>query len=156
MKTRLLLFLCVIPCLFGLLGCESLPERFENRFGDVPPQIKEFEGTPESVSAAAKKAFRQLDFNVSRASTARMEAASSINRSHVFGDSRQLVARLKFTATSPGHTEVEMVLTQDVASESMGGTHQTALRDNAFYQTYFAVLEQVIKEGGTGGTSGEK
>ena len=39
-----------------------------------------------------------------------------------------------------------MWLTQDVSSQSVGGTHSTALRDHGFYGTYFAELQEVLQE----------
>ena len=108
---------------------------------------------PQRVLDLAKRAlggkelvFRQLDFNVTRASMGDVEAASIIHTSTAFADSRQLVARIAIHEVGPGKCEVEMWLTEDVSSQSVGGTHRTALRDHGFYGTYFAMLQQVLMD----------
>lgn len=140
-------FLLLLAAL--LAGCESMSSGIGSRLEATPPQVREFDGTPEQVYVAAQKAFRQLDFNVTRASIARVEAASRINTSTAFADSRQIVARLAIHESIPGKCEVEMWLTQDVSSQSVGGTHSTPLRDHGFYATYFAMLQQVLQDQAT-------
>jgi hypothetical protein len=129
-----------------LAGCNSLPERFNTGVDAAPPQVHDFDGTVEQVYGAAKKAFRQLDFNVTRASMGDLEAASIIHTSTAFADSRQMVARIAIHEVGPGKCEVEMWLTEDVSSQSVGGTHRTALREHSFYATYFAELQEVLQE----------
>ncbi len=129
-----------------LTGCESLPGRFNEQPGEVAPQVHEFDGTVEQVYAAAQKAFKRLDFNVTRSSMGRVEAASSIHTSTAFADSRQLVARVAIHEVGPGKCEVEMSLTQDVSSQSVGGTRSTPLREHGFFATYFAELQEVLQE----------
>lgn len=131
-----------------LAACETLPERINSRFEEVPPQSRDYAGTPEQVYPAVQKAFRRLDMRVVRSSISRVEAVSVVRTSPTFGDSRQLVARVSFRELAPGTTEVEMTLTEDVSSESVGGTHRTALRNHSFFPMYFAMLEEVLKEQG--------
>jgi hypothetical protein len=138
-------------------GCStSLPERFNAGVNAAPPQVHDFDGTVEQVYGAAKKAFRQLDFNVTHASMGDIEAASIIHTSTAFADSRQLVARIEIHEVGPGKCEVEMWLTEDVSSQSVGGTHRTALPNHGFYVTYFAELQEVLQATATGGGSEKK
>lgn len=142
---RLFSCLAVFAALL-LAGCNSMPERLNTRLDAVPPQVHDFAGSQEQVYVAAKKAFSRLDFNVTRSSMGRIEAASSIHTSTAFADSRQLVARVAIHEVGSGKCEVELSLTQDVSSQSFGGTHSTALRDHGFFATYFAELQEVLQE----------
>jgi hypothetical protein len=125
-----------------LTGCESMPERFAG----APPQVLSVDGSVEQVYKAAQKAFKRLDFKVTRSTMGRVEAASSINSSVTFADARQIVARVRITQGEPGKSDVELALTEEVTSKSMGGTRQHALREHSFFQIYFAALQQVLQE----------
>ncbi len=120
-----------------LAGCDSFPDRINSRLEEVPPQVHEFEGTVEQIYFAAQKAFKRLDFNLTRSSMGRVEAASSIHTSTAFGDSRQLVARIAIHESGPGKCEVEMWLTEDVSSQSMGGTHRTPAEGEWIFRDLF-------------------
>lgn len=127
-----------------LTGCESTS--FTERLADVPPQVQMVAGDVETVQRAAQKAFKRLNFNLVRKSATRIEAASAINTSQTFGDSRQIVARVRLLGSVPGETEVELSLSEEVSSTSMGGSSQRALREHGFFQIYFAMLQQVLQE----------
>jgi hypothetical protein len=127
-------------------GCESVQDRFNSRVAEVPAQTHDYDGSVEQVYLAGQKAFKRLDFVLTRSSMGRIEAASSIHESMAFGDSRQLVANVEIHEVGPGKVEVGMRLTQDVSSESVGGTHRTVLRDHSFYALYFATLQQVLAD----------
>ena len=137
-------------------GCESTPERLNTRFDAVPPQAHDYEGTPEQIYVAAKKAFKRLDFNVTHSVMGRVEAASSIHTSTAFADSQQLVARVAIHEVGPGKCEVELSLTQDVSSQSFGGTHSTSLKEHGFFATYFAELQEVLQEKGDASAAEKK
>jgi hypothetical protein len=146
MKTSPLRFIAVlaISVLPLLTGCESTS--FKERLADVPPQVQAVPGEVETVQRAAQKAFKRLNFNLVRTSATRIEAASAINTSETFGDSQQIVARVRLLGGVPGQTEVEVSLSEEVSSASMGGSRQRALREHSFFQTYFAMLQQVLQE----------
>jgi hypothetical protein len=127
-----------------LAGCESTS--LSDRFETVPPQVQIVPGEVEQVYPAAQKAFKRLDFVLTRSTMGRVEAASRINTSETFGDSRQIVARVRISPGEAGQSEVALTLTEEVVSSSMGGTRQQALREHSFYQTYFAMLQQVLQE----------
>lgn len=116
------------------------------RFAAVPPQVVTVDGEMDQVYSAAQKAFKRLDFVLTRSVMGRVEAASAINTSVTFADSRQIVARVRITQAEPGKSEVELSVTEEVTSQSMGGTRQQALREHSFFQTYFAMLQQVLQE----------
>lgn len=139
-------FLKLIPAflLLLLVGCESVS--VPDRFATVPPQVIAVNGDVEEVYLAAQKAFKRLDFVVTRSVMGRVEAASAIKTSVTFGDSKQVVARVRITEAEPGKAEVELSVTEEVSSKSMGGTRQQALREHSLFQIYFATLQQVLQE----------
>jgi hypothetical protein len=128
-----------------LSACSSVPE---DGFGTapVPPQVQVVEGGTEKVYLAAQQAFRRLDFVLSRSSVGRIEAASAIHTSETFGNSRQLVAKVAIHEMEPGKSKVELWVTEETASQSMGGTRRQPLRENGFFGLYFAMLQQVLQE----------
>lgn len=136
------LFLCSVAMLFSA-GCESLPDGLA---ATVPPKIQVVEGKPEQVYLAAQQAFKRLDFILTRSVMGTVEAASAIHTSETFGDSKQLVARVGIHEAEPGKSEVELWLTQEIASRSVGGTRRQPLLENGFFEQYFAVLQQVLQE----------
>lgn len=146
MKTCLSLLLPL--CIALLAGCESVGERVRDRFADVPPQTVTVEGDTRAVYYAVQTAFKRLDFNLTRSSIGeqRVEAASRINTSRAFADSRQLIAQVALASVGPAQTEVSLRLTEQVEAEGLGGPSERPLRQHGFYETYFAVLQQVLSE----------
>jgi len=132
-----LLLACVL-----VAGCETMPDRF----AAVPPQIITVNGGVDEVYVAAQKTFKRLDFVLTRSVMGRVEAASSIKTSVTFGDSKQVVARVRITQAGPGKSQVELSVTEEVSSKSLGGTRQQALREHSLFQIYFATLQQVLQE----------
>ncbi|MDP2138547.1 MAG: hypothetical protein Q8J74_11915 [Candidatus Didemnitutus sp.] len=134
-----------------LAGCESMPsmkERVRDRFAAVVPKVSVYEGDSRTVYLAAQAAFKRLDYTVTRASVGglRIEAASRINTSVAFRDSRQLIAVVKIGEVGPNQSEVTLQLREQLEGEGLGGASELALREHGFYETYFAVLQQVLAE----------
>lgn len=125
-----------------LSACESVTDRFTA----VDPKRQVFNGDQFAVQAAALQAFKRLDFSVTRSKAVDLEAVSRIHTSAAFADSRQLTAKVHLNEAGPGKTEVEMVVTEQVESRSMGGTSQQTMREHGFYQLYFATVQQVLDE----------
>ena len=140
------LFVGLVLAVLASAGCESVPDRMREGFSDVPAKSQVFAGAPKVVLAAAQRAFKQLDFVVTRSSPTHLEAASRIHSSEAFGDSRQLIVNLHLSEAGPGQTEVEMTITEQVQSQSVGGTSRTSPREHGFFATYFATLQQVLQE----------
>lgn len=128
---------------FIFAGCESMPDQFA---ATIPPKVQVVEGKPEQVYLAAQQAFKRLDFILTRSVMGRVEAASAIHTSETFGDSKQLVARVSIHEADPGKSEVELWLTQEVSSQSVGGTQRKPMLENGFFDQYFTVLQQVLKD----------
>jgi hypothetical protein len=137
--------LLAIAVLFA--GCESVTDRF----GPVEPKRQVFNADEATVSAAALQAFKRLDFRASRSRKGgEIEAYSQIHTSAAFADSRQLTAKVRLNDLGPDKTEVEMTVTEQVQSQSMGGTSQQTMREHGFFQLYFVTLQQVLDEHGVG------
>jgi hypothetical protein len=135
-------FILVMAALL-LAGCESM----EDRFSAVPPKVQVFNGDQSAVSVAAVQAFKRLDFQMTHSKGVDLEAVSRIHTSVAFADSRQLTAKVHVSDVGPGKSEVELSLTEQFQSERVGGTSQQTLRENSFFQLYFATLQQVLDDG---------
>jgi hypothetical protein len=133
-----------------LAGCESesFSERVRNRFAAVPPQVQTFDADPRTVYFAAQLAFKRLDYNLLRSDIGGLsiEAASRINSSVAFRDSRQLIAFVEIAQVDQNQSEVSMRLTEQMEGQGLGGANELPLRQHGFYGTYFAVLEHVLRE----------
>lgn len=149
MARSLALVLSTLAALF-LAGCEStsFSDRVRDRFGEVAPKVQTVDGDTRTVYFAAQKAFKQLDYNLVRSnlSNLRIEAASRINTSTVFRDSRQLIAFIEITPSGPSTSDVAMRLVEQMEAPGLGGANELPLKEHGFYETYFAVLQQVLRE----------
>lgn len=136
-----------------LAGCESasFSERLRDRFAAVPPQTHVVPGEPRAAYFAAQLAFNRLDYALVRSdlSDLRVEAASRINTSAAFADARQIVAEVRLAGLGPKEVEVSLRLVEQVESRGAAGVGGRALREHGFYSTYFAVLEDVLREQAT-------
>lgn len=140
-----------LPVLLLLAGCEStdsFAERVRNRFSAVPPQVQVFDGDTRTVYFAAQLAFKRLDYTLVRSNigSLRVEAASRINTSAAFRDARQLLAEVDIAQVGPTQSEVSLRLTEAMEGQGLGAANERPLRHHGFYGTYFAVLEQVLRE----------
>lgn len=142
----------VVLCLVVLVlaGCEStsLSDRLRDRFRAAPPQLETYDAEAREVYFAVQQAFKRLDYTLLRsdAGSLHVEAASRINRSPVFRDSRQLIAFVEIIPLGPDRSEVALRLREQLEGDDLGGPSELGLKEHGFYQTYFAVLKQVLSE----------
>ena len=118
----------------------------ESLTATVPPKLQLAEGSTEQVYFAAQQAFKRLDFVLTRSAMGRVESVSAIRTSETFGDSKQLVARVSIHEAEPGKSEVELWVTEEASSQSVGGTRKLPLRENGFFALFFTTLQQVLQE----------
>ena len=123
-----------------------MSDRMQDRFAAAPPRSQTFAAPLVKVYPAAQLAFKRLDFVLTRSKLGRIEAASRISTSTAFADARQMVAKVHLVESSPGQTDVEITLTEEVMSKSFGGTHQQSMKEHSFFALYFAMLQQVLQE----------
>lgn len=149
--------LCLVVLI--LAGCEStsLSDRLRDRFRAAPPQLETYDAEAREVYYAAQRAFKQLDCQLLRSDVGSLhiEAASRINRSPVFRDSRQLIAFVEIVPLGPDRSEVALRLREQLEGDDLGGPSELALKEHGFYQTYFAVLKQVLAEKPRGAPMGK-
>lgn len=133
-----------------LAGCEStsLSERLRERFSAAPAKTHVVSGDARDVYFAVQATFKRLDYVLTRSSVSdlRVEAASRINTSTVFRDSRQIVAFVELAQVGPGQVEVSLRLLEAMEAPGIGGPNEMPLREHGFYETYFTGLEQVLRE----------
>lgn len=154
MRTILLL---AVACLLTSCESTSLRDRLRERFSAAEPQVDTFAGEARDVYFAAQVAFKRLDYNLVRSDLGGLtiEAASRINRSVVFRDSRQLIAFVEIASVGPAQSEVSLRLREQLEGDNLGGPSEIALKEHGFYQTYFAVLKQVLEEQAAAGATGK-
>jgi hypothetical protein len=142
------IFFAVICVL--LAGCESasFSERLRGRFAAVPAKVQTVDADARTVYFAAQQAFKRLDYTLTRTTLSgyRVEAASRINTSVAFRDSRQLIAQVEVAEVGPSQAEVSMRLVEQLEGQGLGGASELTLKEHGFYETYFAVLKQVLAE----------
>lgn len=128
-------------------GCESVSENMRDRFGPVPPKVRQFDGDLRTVFTAAQLAFKRLDFVLTDSSgaPAHLEASSRIITSESLGDSRQLVVTLRLHEVGAGKTEVEALVALQVENDSLGGVSSQNKREHGFYDNFFATLQEVLQ-----------
>lgn len=135
--------------MFLLSGCEttSFKDRLRERFSAAQPQVETCEAEARDVYYAAQVAFKRLDYTLlsSDVGALSIEAASRIDRSVVFRDSRQLIAWVEIASVGPAKSEVSLRLREQLEGDGLGGPSEIALREHGFYQTYFSVLKQVLE-----------
>ena len=92
------------------------------------------------------QAFKRLDFIVTHSTMGKVEGASAIHTSETFGNSRQMIAKVAIHEADAGKSEVELWVTEETSSQSIGGTRREPLKENGFFGLYFAMLQQVLQE----------
>ena len=138
--------------LLFLTGCESVSENMRERFSPVPPKVRQFDGDLRTVFTAAQLAFKRLDFVLTDSSGApsHLEASSRIISSESMGDSRQLVMTLHLREAGEGKTEVSALVSLQVEDNSPGGHSAQNKREHGFYETFFATLQDVLRDRAAG------
>ena len=118
------------------------------RFNAPQPKTQVFAADPRAVFEAAQIAMKQLDFQVSRAALAQgiVNGHSRLQPGGSFGKARQYVMEVRFHSYEPGKTEVSAVLREQEESESFAGATDLPLREHGLYGSFFAGVEQALKE----------
>ncbi len=138
-------------CLSVLLaGCESMSSRMEERFSSVPPHTRTFAADRRAVFEAAQVAVKNVGLLLGRTSLAkgRIEAYAPIRAGDATSDARQTTMQIDLTETNAGETEVALLVSEQKEGGFPGGVSEQPLREHSLYETYFAVLQQVLAENG--------
>lgn len=134
-----------------LAGCESgsvMPNRMRERFAAPQPKVRTFEADQPVVFEAAKSALRQLDFQVSRSGMAQgiLNGYSRLQAGDGFGKARQYVMEIQLQSYEPAKTEVAVVVREQEESSSFAGATDLALKEHGLYESFYAALEQALRE----------
>lgn len=157
MKT-LIFALLLGATLAGLSGCDTLSSGGDGLFATIQPQIRTFETDRKTVFFAAQRALKRMDFILSRAQLAqgRIEAHSNLRTTEVYGAARQFTLSIDLTGLGDRHTEVAALLREQSEADFKAGATNRALRQHGLYDSFFAQLEQALKEPTEASVSADK
>lgn len=134
--------------LLGLAGCDTLSTTGDGLFATVPPQVRTFEADQKTVFFAAQRALKRMDFTLSRTQLAqgRIEAHSNLRTTEVYGAARQFTLKIELSGLGDRHTEVAALLYEQSEADFKSGATNRAIRQHGLYDSFFAQLEQALKE----------
>ena len=146
MKSTLLI------AVFGVLllgsGCETPSYTGSGPFRSVQPQVRTVDGDQKSVFYATQKALKRMDFVLTRTRLAKgqVEGISNLRDTVVFGAARQFELKITLTDLGGSQTEVSVRLFEQSEADFKGGASNRALAEHGLYDSFFANLEQLLKE----------
>ena len=134
-----------------LAGCDSLPSIGE-RYSAVPPQTRVFSADHRTTYFAAQLAVKKVDFVLTKSAIEQgiVEARSGLRGDNAFEQVRQLTLEIRLNDIDASHTEVAVLLREQIEDTGHPGATEQTLRAHGLYDTYFAMLEQAIREGANG------
>lgn len=146
---RSLLF-ATLSLSFLLAGCDSVSERISQRYETVPPKSRHYQADQKVVFEAAQIAVRQIDFQLTRTAVAQgiVDGISRIQTGDSFSDARQHSIEIRLRTYDVGATLVEVLVKEQQESANFKGATEIVLREHGLYDSYFAALEQALKEKG--------
>jgi hypothetical protein len=140
----------LLLCL-GLAGCDS--GDFQSAVNTVmnkgEPKTRTFDADPKACFVAGKKALDGIYYHYTKGGEAegKLEAMSDVMPGETIGASRQVSLKATFTATADGKTEVSVLFTETIESDSSKAPGQATsqpLTDTPLYEMYFRNLEQAL------------
>lgn len=145
-----LLTLAMLSLSFLFGGCDSVSERISQRFEVVPPKNRSYHADGKVVFDAAQLAVRRIDFQLSRTAAAQgiVEGISRIQGGDSFSDARQHTIEVRLRSAEAGTTQVDVLIKEQQESTDFKGATNIALRDHGLYDSFFAALEQALREKG--------
>ena len=145
MMARLLLLLGLTLTL-ALIGCDSLPSMGE-RFSPVTPHTKVLNADHRTAFYAAQRALKAIDFVVTKAALAQgiVNGRSGIRDNEAFGEHRQYTMEIRLNDIDDKHTEVAVLLHEQVEGELHTGATDQVLREHGLYDSYLEVLDQAVR-----------
>jgi hypothetical protein len=131
----------------ALTGCDSVPSISE-RFSPVPPQTRVLAVDHRTAFYAAQRALKGIDFVVTKAALAQglLEGRSEIRHNQAFGEVRQYSFAIQLNDVDDKHTEVAVLLHEQVQGELGVGATDQALRTHGLYDSYFEMLDQGVRD----------
>jgi len=145
---RLILLLGSLLLLAGCESIEPLPSLSE-RYSAVPPQTKVVESDYRTTYYAAQQAMKKIDFVITKSAQAQgiVNGRSGLHNEDAFNQVRQYSFEVRLRNVDEKHTEVALLLHEQVEGDLSAGATDQALRSHGLYDAYFAALDQVLREG---------
>ena len=145
-----ILTLATFALTFLLTGCDTVSNHISERFEAVPPKTRNYPVEQKIVFEAAQQAVRTIDFRLSRAAGAQgiVDGISRIQSGDSLRDARQHSIEVRLHAYEPGTTQVDVLVREQQESADFAGATNLALREHGLYDSYFAALEQALREKG--------
>lgn len=145
---RLFLLLGVVALFAGCESIDSLPSISE-RYSAVPPQTRVVEADYRTTYYGAQMAVKKMDFVLTKSAQAQgiINARSGLRTEDAFREVRQYTFEIRLRDVDEKHTEVAVLLHEQVEGDLRPGATNQALRTHGLYDAYFATLDQVLREG---------
>ncbi|MCF7686677.1 MAG: hypothetical protein K9M98_06410 [Cephaloticoccus sp.] len=142
------LLITVLGVLLLGSGCETPSYSGSGPFRAVQPQVRTVSGDQKTVFYAAQKALKRMDFVLTRTRLARgqVEGISNLRDTVVFGAARQFELKVTLADLGANQTEVAVRLFEQSEADFKGGASNRALAEHGLYDSFFANLEQLLKE----------
>ncbi len=150
MSTRILS--CSLVLAAAVLGGCSQFESVRDRFSPPAPQVRVIQGEPRQVYDAARQAMERTGYQFTGGGPAqgRLDGLSAISRGGSFGAAQQRSIEIQLAPAETGSVEVKVLIKETIEREgdrSSGTATEQALRDPAAYDSFFALLQQLLKGG---------
>lgn len=145
-----LLALLTLAATFFASGCDSVSSRISERFEGVPPKTRAYQTEEKVVFESAQVALKKLDFQLSRTAIAQgiVDGRSRIHQGETFRDAKQYAIEIRLRTPEPGWTTTEVLIREQQESADFAGATNIALREHGLYDSFFAALEQTLRERG--------
>ena len=147
---RLLLLLCSCGLAIVLAGCDSMPSRVRERFANVPPKTRTVDADKRTAYYAAQMALRKIGCTLSRADISDgfvegLRPVQTSPSSRTSRDALQVTLVIRLNTIDSGHTEVAVLVHELQTGDFPGGAMDRPLREHSLYGSYFAALEEVLR-----------
>ncbi len=144
------LTLATLALAFFFSGCDTVSSRISERFETVPPKTRTYQVDQKAVFEAAQTAMRRIDFQLTRTARAQgiVEGLSRIVAGNALSDARQHTIEVHLRSEEAGITYVDVLVHEQQESADFAGATNIALREHGLYASYFAALEQALREMG--------
>jgi hypothetical protein len=132
----------------ALAGCDSLPSVSE-RYSPVPPQTRTIEADYRTTCYAAQLAMKKIDFVLTKFAPAQgiIDGRSGLRTEDAFREVRQFTLEVRLHEVDDKHTEVAVLLHEQIEGDFQAGATNRALRTHGLYDSYFAMIDQALREG---------
>jgi len=145
---RLILVLGLTMLVSGCGSLEPLPS-VKERYSAVPPQTRVVAADHRTAYYAAQLALKKIDFVLTKSALAQgiIDGRSGLRPDEAFRQTRQFTIEIRLRDQDDQHTEVAVLLHEQIEGDFSAGATDRALRTHGLYDAYFAKLDQVLRAG---------